>query len=83
MFIQLLMKRIQRGRERKQPLGYWGALWLLIVLRLALVEFGILWFWAPLFIARYEQADHIRKRRRLRRGKSGQERNDREVDSKG
>lgn len=81
MFIQSLMKHIQRLRECKTPLSLWGALWLLIVLRLALVEFGIICFWAPRFIATYEQADHIRKQRRLRRRKPGQDRTGKEVES--
>lgn len=81
MFIVMLLRRVERIRERNRPLGLWGALWLLIVLRLALVEFGIICFWAPLFIATYDQADRTRKQRRLRRRKPGQDRTGREVDS--
>lgn len=69
MFIMLLIKRFQRIREQKKQLSALGAVWLLILIELAWIEFRIICFWAPLCLDIYERRTN-RRRRRLRRRKT-------------
>jgi len=77
MFMWLLARRIGRIRERREWPRGWGAVWFLIVLRLALFEFGVACFWAPFCVEVYEGFVH-RRRRKLSDG-----RGDRETQSEG
>jgi hypothetical protein len=79
MFIVLLLKRMEGIRERHTPLGPWGMLWLLIVLRLALFECGIIGFWAPLGIVIFERWDKWRCN--VRSDHAEDERTKQEIDS--
>jgi hypothetical protein len=65
MFLTLLVRLLERLRQRKKFRGPWEAIWFVIVVWLAMIELEFAWFWLPLVGRGCEELDSCALKSRL------------------